>query len=61
MKDVVIYEGFYPNLFHIFQSYNFLAMNFQNWTMDKYKTDNSFFFAAREDTEEKGNMSFTVV
>jgi hypothetical protein len=30
-------RGFYTNLFHIFQSYNFLAINFQSWTMDNYK------------------------
>jgi hypothetical protein len=38
MKDVVLHEG-NPNQFiSYFQSYNFLAMKFQSWMMDKYKT-----------------------
>jgi hypothetical protein len=31
-------RGFQLNLFHIFKSYNLLAMNFQNWRMNKYIT-----------------------
>jgi hypothetical protein len=37
MKDVVIYVEILDKFISYFRSYNFLAMNFKNWTMNKYK------------------------
>jgi hypothetical protein len=36
MKDVVLYGGILAKFISYFKSYNFLAMKFQNCTMDKY-------------------------
>jgi hypothetical protein len=38
MKDVVLYEWISTKFISYFQRYNFLAMNFQSWRTDKYKT-----------------------
>jgi hypothetical protein len=45
MKDVVHMRAIQPNLCNIFLSCILFVMNFQNWIMDKYKTESSSFFA----------------